>query len=136
MTQGQIAAAEDNSAADDPAQAAYYERIEQLYTLYEDWTGTQEDDTDETDRSGRLQSDGSPVIDVGTAASTFFTFVVQIANDAGVTLDDFKKIAESVYAGLEEEDDEDDGDDEDDEGDAGDEDEDEEEEEDEDQTPS
>lgn len=82
------AGAEATTGEAEALEPAFYSRVDQLYRLYEDWTGNVEDET-EVPSGGRKQSSGEATIGPEVALSTFMAFAARLAIDLGMPQDDF-----------------------------------------------
>lgn len=95
------APATTDESADEARQQAFYVRVDQLYRLFEDWTG-QKDDDDETvetkaEPSERRQSNGALVIAPTDALSTFAMFSARLAVDFELERGEFLQALGTMY---------------------------------------
>ena len=100
MTTEGVETAPDNEAGDEVAQQAFYVRVDQLYRLFEDWTGQKDDDDEtarETEPSERRQSNGAAVIAPSDALSTFAMFSARLAVDFELERGEFLRALGTMY---------------------------------------
>lgn len=117
MTMGEAAGVAVDS---EDAEKAFYTRVDQLYRMYEDWTG-EVSEVDEAQAapplSERKQSNGAKCITAVEALSTFTMFAARLAVDFELGKDDFVAAVSAMYdRELESDEDEDEDEDEGDEG--------------------
>lgn len=99
----------DTTRMSEADEQAFFLRIDQLYGVYENWTGTT-DDVEEKPAAERRQSSGELCIQPVEAFTTFAVFTARLGVDFGMSRDEFLEALGAMYDN-EEEGDGDDGDD-------------------------
>lgn len=100
----------EDMALTEQQQQAFYSRIDQLYRLYEDWTGTKDEDdgdegesdeSDESSAAAEAHAEGpasSPeVIEPAAALSTFAVFTARLALDYQMERSEFLEALGTMY---------------------------------------
>lgn len=86
MTQQGTGSEASTETSSEASEQAFYLRVDQLYRVYEDWTG---DVVDESASPPKKQSNGDALIEPIVALSTFMAFSARLALDNGMPKEDF-----------------------------------------------
>ena len=100
------------TAETEASEQAFYLRVDELYRVYENWTGDTDDGAQALSPGERRQSNGEKCIASVEALSTFLLFGARLAVDHEMSREDLVAAMGQMYdnAVSEDEDDADDGD--------------------------